>query len=231
MKKTWICLAIVAMAGGRYSFVRGQNYFAELGQALALHETWTWVGTENGKDVVRLYNQFNPINYTNRQGDIIVHAGTPNMSSDGLGWGVGQIGGIHFADGKVPTAVVWNFEVNVNEMIRIVVEKLGNHETFIVRQRRYCLQNDIPWVEPPTLYTTNGVTFPAAMWAAMVLYNGVAGIPFSPGLRTNGTLISSQSPWAYTNGAWILYDNRTNYIRKVTDHVNQVKTNGVTVRE
>ena len=125
---------------------------------------------------------------------------------------------------------------NVCEMARILNDKWSDHLSFIARQKRLCEQNGQTWTNPPAYYTTNGVTLTSVEWGTMILYNGggTNSIPLSEGLLENGNPSKLfRSPWKYypDTQTWILYDNDQKYLRKITDGMNLVNTNGVIIVE
>ena len=89
---------------------------------IAMIESKQNVAVENGKQVWRVYNQFNSYNYTNTVTGAYALAGWPNRSSDSNGWGIAQI-----TMPNAPTAVVWNWMTNIVFMGEILDDKRRIH--------------------------------------------------------------------------------------------------------
>ena len=108
--------------------------YLTLTKRVAWHESSQEAKDGSGKTYI--YNQFNTYNVTNKFGEITLYAGTPNMSSDGKGWGIGQISTTLFPTNSlgeriVPTSAVWNWKTNVNYMVSKFASAQSDHTRFM----------------------------------------------------------------------------------------------------
>ena len=232
----------VTKSGTNFFFFRGKNgldmdtrtvinqtvnpMFTNIATWIILYESKQSGGNQpgSGKEIWHVFNQFN---VSNSVKTIEAKAGTPNMASDGKGWGMGQITETSYSDRIVPTRVVWDWTEHIREMKRIINQKYAMHTDFI-SNIRWKYGNASYWVEPPATYTTNGITLTFDEWAVLVLYNGGGGIPPDYFQISPTKTLTNQSPWQINSGSWVLHDNNKNYIRKITKAMNDV-TNGVVI--
>jgi len=197
-------------------------------RAIARHESIQSV--KDGTGGWRIYNQFNTYDYVDTSGVTQAFTGTPNMSSDKKGWGIGQITETSYPTnslGKriVPTAAVWNWKTNVNEMVRITKDKIAIHNEFMGDFAR-TYGNHPSWTPPPAMWTQYGRTLPTEMWGAIVLYNGGGGITNIPVIKSNGVQRDIQSPITFNpgSGQWEFHDNENSYGRLIDLELKSNKT-------
>ena len=191
--------------------LRGLTNYVPFARFMLRHESSQQGTNENGVLVWKAYNQFNAFNFNT------VKAGTPNKtaSTNDHGWGIGQITTNRFKSiGFVPTAVVWNWKTNINEVVR-TLEDAQNTYLDHIGHFRNAYGNQSNWCEPPSTYTIEGITLPAEAWAVMIYYNGVdkaenGGVPKS---KVPGYSKEFQSPWKFNEitGNWTFHQNKKGY--------------------
>jgi len=180
-----------------------------------------------GKPLWYIFNQYNAGTFTNRTTKKVTPVGTLNISSDTNGVGIAQI-----TSGPKPTAVAHNWKRNVQRQGEILADKHTVHTNFMGYFKN-TYSNHPSWTAPPAAYTTNGITMAHYEWGSMMLYNGADEecIPLSTLKKVDGKLIKVRSPMVFTNGTWILYDNREHYLRTMTTDMMLMKTNGIVIKE
>ena len=168
-----------------------------------------------------VFNQFNP---QNGKKTVAAKAGTPNKTAGQRpiddGWGIGQITVTSFTSGFVPTAVVWDWNVNIVYMNNILTGKRDTHTNHVARfERAYGAQTN--WQEPPALKEMHGVQLPAEAWGVMIYYNGASTDAGMPAISIPGYPHKFCAPWEFNpkTGEWKFHTNKNNYEKLVADEL------------
>jgi hypothetical protein len=172
----------------------------------------------------RIHNQFNSDNFTSKEGVKTPH-GTLNVSSDGIGFGIGQITATTYKPPIVETRFVWDWREHIYEMGRILMVKLDRHNDFMKYYK------NAYGVTPPKTFTYKGATLTPAQWGTAVLFNGKKKIASSKAKDDGGNWKDIPSPFAYVNGTWKIHENSQNYAEKIAKTKKDVDSGTLKIKE
>ena len=198
------------VTGTHEFFIRGKNPLDETALAYinanvdADFQPFAWmIAKHESLDDGRVYNQFN-------SNEDLKELPNKTDGANRWGWGMCQIDKGQFGD---TTAEVYDWHVNVASMNSMLRQKTNQFYTRFVRYYRNRYGTDPSWVEPENdVHTIRGISVSAKMWAYLILYNGVEGVPVQTvGRRSFRSPIEFVPSTAGQAGRWVFHDNVNAY--------------------